>query len=39
MVVPVQHLEEARKNLVPALSEFALAARELGQVVPAVCPH
>ena len=39
VVVPVQHLEDARKNLIPALSEFALAARDLGQVVPAVCPH
>jgi hypothetical protein len=39
VVVPVQHLEEARKNLIPALSEFALAAKDLGQVVPAMCPQ
>ena len=38
VVVPVQRLEAARKDLIPALSEFALAAKDVGQAVPALCP-
>ena len=38
MIVAVQRLEEGRKNLIPALSEFALAAKEVGHAVPAMCP-
>jgi hypothetical protein len=37
VVVPVQRLEEARKNLIPPLSEFALATKDVGQVVTAMC--
>jgi hypothetical protein len=40
VVVTVQRLEEARKNLISALSEFTLAAKEVGQAVPAaMCPQ
>ena len=36
----VQRLEEARKNLISALSEFTLAAKNVGQAVPAeMCPR
>ena len=38
VMVLVERLEEAREHLLPALSEFALAAKDLGQVVPAMCP-
>ena len=33
VLIPVKHLEEARKSLVVALSEFTLAAKEVGQAV------
>jgi hypothetical protein len=38
VMVAVQRLEGARKELIPALSEFALAAKDVGQVVAAMCP-
>jgi hypothetical protein len=37
VAVPVQRLEDARKDLIPALSEFALAAKDVAQGVPALC--
>ena len=40
VVVAVQRLEEARKHLISALSEFTLAAKDVGQAVPpAMCPQ
>jgi len=40
VAVPVKHLDEARKLLVVALSEFTLAAKEVGQAVSEkMCPR
>ncbi len=37
---PVKHLDEARKLLVVALSDFTLAAKEVGQAVSEeICPR
>src|SRR5215217_4103402 len=39
VTIPVTHLDEARKLLVVALSEFTLAAKEVGKAVSdEVCP-
>jgi hypothetical protein len=38
-MVAVQRLEGARKELIPALSEFAVAAKDVGQVIAAMCPQ
>ncbi len=36
----VQRLDETRKNLISALSDFTLAAKDLGQAVSAeMCPQ
>ena len=40
VTVAVKRLEEARKNLISALSDFALAAKDVGQAVQAaMCPQ
>ena len=40
VTLPVKHLDEARKLLVVALSEFTLAAKEVGQAVSEeMCPR
>ena len=40
VTVPLQRFEDARKVLISALTEFSLAAKEVGQAFPAeMCPR